>query len=99
MDKWIYEPPSDSDDEFKSNDLTFMMASGGNDAFNGPAVRTKKSKKRKGKKGGVDEEDGEEEDDEEMEKVRLLLLVQKWGCNKLMFQYYFGYLLITRVLA
>lgn len=68
LDKWIYEPPSDSEDEFKSSDLTFML--GGSDDLNGPSSlrTTKKSKKRKGKKGGEEEE--EDEDDEELEKRR-----------------------------
>lgn len=70
LDKWIYEPPSESEDEFKSNDLTFMLTSGATDThtYNGtsPALRTKK-KKRRGKKGGEEEE--EEDEDEEMAKV------------------------------
>ena len=76
MDKWIYEPPSESEDEFKSNDLTFMLT-GATDTptYNGvsPALRTKK-KKRKGKKGGgggggEEEEEEEDDEDEEMAKV------------------------------
>lgn len=68
LDKWIYEPPSESEDEFKSNDLTFMLTSGGNDhspLMNSHTSRGKKGKKRKGRKG----EEDEEEDEEEMEKV------------------------------
>ena len=73
LDKWIYEPPSESEDEFKSNDLTFMLTSGGNDhspSLNSHAPTAprggKKGKKRKGKKGAEDEE----EEEEELEKVR-----------------------------
>lgn len=73
MDKWIYEPPSESEDEFKSNDLTFMLTSGATDTptYNGtsPTLRPKKKKKRKGKKGGGEEEEEEDEEDEEMTKV------------------------------
>ena len=72
LDKWIYEPPSESDEDFKSDDFTFMMTSnstGANDYtsnLNGPSShRPKKGKKRRGKKGEDDDED------EEMEKVRV----------------------------
>ena len=71
LDKWIYDPPSDSEDEFKGNDLTFMMSSGGgaggNDQFATPRTgRSKKGKKKKGKKEMGEEES---EDEEEMERV------------------------------
>ncbi len=71
LDKWIYDPPSESEDEFKSKDLTFMMTSGmGGDGhspnLNSPALRSKKGKKRKGKKGAE-----EDDEDEEFEKVRM----------------------------
>lgn len=68
LDKWIYDPPSESEDEFKS-DLTFMLTSGGND--HSPTMNSysshqgKKGKKRRGKKG-----EAEEDEDEELEKVR-----------------------------
>jgi hypothetical protein len=74
LDKWIYDPPSESEDEFKSSDLTFMLgsgggATGGNDQFNSSSHtgHTKKGKKKKGKKGMGEEES---EDEEEMERVR-----------------------------
>ena len=71
LDKWIYEPPSDSEEDFKANDLTFMLGSGGggNDQFTSHVPRSKKGKKRRGKKG-AEEVDGEEsEDEEDMKKV------------------------------
>ena len=69
LDKWIYDPPSESEDEFKSNDLTFMLTSGvGRDGhspnLSSPSLRSKKGKKKKGKKGAE-----EEDEDEEFEKV------------------------------
>lgn len=71
LDKWIYEPPSESEDEFKSNDLTFVMGSGGDHhtPMTNGGVRSKKGKKRKGKRGAEDEDD----EDEEMEKVKSVL--------------------------
>lgn len=78
LDKWIYDPPSDSEDEFKTNDLTFMLGSGGggNNQLSSYVGRSKKGKKKKGKKGAGGGVDGEEsEDEEEMEKVRQWMFI------------------------
>ena len=73
MDKWIYEPPPDSEDEFKSNDLTFMLAgsaSTNSNPFNGPSHQLGNKKGRKKRKGGKAGEADEE--DEEIQKVCIL---------------------------
>ena len=64
LDKWIYEPPPESDDEYKVDDLSFMLTSGGNN-HNPTVHHGKKGKRKKGKKGAEDEEE------EEMERVRV----------------------------
>lgn len=64
LDKWIYDPPPESEDEVRDDDLGFLMEPS---ITRGTATDTKASSGKSGKKKKRTKQEKEEE--EEMEKV------------------------------
>ena len=73
MDKWIYEPPSESEDDFKTNDSTFMLPgmSHLNDTSLSASPAFTRGKKGKKKRKGAKGEEEEDENGDEMKRVSL----------------------------
>ena len=67
LDKWIYEPPSESEDESKEDNLSFLLpsgVSGGATSYSPTDSPKGKKKKRKTKR--------DKEEEEEMKRVSRL---------------------------
>ena len=71
LDKWIYEPPSESEEDNKDDNLSFLLPSGSGagggtfgDVGNYTTADSPKGKKRRKKKSKL-----EQEEEEEMKKV------------------------------
>ena len=82
LDKWIYEPPSESEEDTKDDNLSFLLPSGGGGTFGGASgglsgmygdMNHSPTDSPKGKKKRKKRSKAELEEEEEMKRVSCLV--------------------------